>query len=43
MSQSVDSDAGQRVKVAFAITVPQPNAFSVREGDWQASIGVHQM
>jgi len=43
VAERVDGDAGQRVQVAAAGLVPQPDAFAVRERQRQPAVSVHDV
>ena len=41
--ERVDGDAGERVEVALAGLVPQPDAFAAHERDRLPGVGVHDV
>ncbi|EXI71587.1 MAG: hypothetical protein AW07_03485 [Candidatus Accumulibacter sp. SK-11] len=43
VSQRVDGNPRQGIKVDLALGIGQPAAFAVTEGDRQAGVGIHQM
>ena len=43
VAQRADRDAGERVEIALARLVPEPDTLAALEGDRLAGVGVHQM
>ena len=43
MAQAGHRDSAESVEIAFALGVPEPDAFSSRKGHGQANVSVHQM